>query len=310
MNRIAVWKRSRTDFVRMGGLRRLVNRVGMERRPTGYVYVALGALVIAGAVYCLFRPSTTLALTALSALPFVYALSEAMSEREKMVWAVVSVALILGVGRGLAKEQKEHDENNRQINAQFSETKEAIGATIHQEQQQFSQTMGQFVQATQRLSHIADLEQENLNIETGGNSYLWYEPMLDVFGDNAIAEYKNSVLLQAFPKVFGHYTIPYAHVEVVGPTGWTIGGASGVPPIEYQGMRPNELARSRQGLSIKFYPKGAQAVFHVFINTANGSYDEIIILNKNAKGSWDMNAKLYRGTEKKPLYALTPKPHS
>lgn len=71
--------------------------------------------------------------------------------------------------------------------------------------------------------------------------------------------------------------------------------------LEFPGIAPNELARSRQGVSIQFKPGNAnQAVGHIFINTSNGSYDEIIDMEE-VGDTWEYDARLFRGTQKQPL---------
>jgi hypothetical protein len=71
--------------------------------------------------------------------------------------------------------------------------------------------------------------------------------------------------------------------------------------MEYQGFAPNELARSRQSLSIKYaQEKNTKEVFHIFINTPNGSYEERILIEKIGE-QWEFGARLYKAGKKKPL---------
>jgi hypothetical protein len=126
-----------------------------------------------------------------------------------------------------------------------------------------------------------------------------------VVGPDSVPQYKNSVILKGIPLVFGHYPLPFAHVEIFGPMGWMVGGAASTPALEYSAMRPNELARSRQGFELQFRPGNeTQEISHVFINTPNASYEERVVMDKVGEG-WEFDARLFKAASKTPIKVLT-----
>jgi hypothetical protein len=213
---------------------------------------------------------------------------------EKFCWILVMTVLMVAEINNLYIAEADQLLKFQQTSGALDDTKSGLEATKN----------GLERTSSGLSSTAADLK-DLIGKTTGGASYLWYEPTVMAIGENALEGYKNTVIVNAFPRVFGHYSLPFAHVEVVGPEGWVFGGASPNPSLEYQAIGPNELLRSRQGMSVK-YPqaKHTNDTIHVLINTSNGSYEELIRVEKIGE-KWVFGARLYKVGKKAPLRTVT-----
>jgi hypothetical protein len=220
-----------------------------------------------------------------------------MGRKEKAAWTLCMFVLLLAELKSLYQDRGEHDreqsESRARSEASFQSIAGGIRESLAESERQFAATMA-------RSNGILSGVNEGIKTQIGGDSFLWYEPTVVAIGDNALPEYKNSLILNAYPLVIGKYSLPFAHVEVLGPKGYLIGGGSGVSSVEYQGMRPSEVLRSRQGLSFKFYPDSDDLFFQIFTNLANGSYSELIELKKVGE-RWEYESRIYRASGRTPL---------
>lgn len=125
-----------------------------------YWIALVGSLT--AAIYLLMSPSTTWALAILAVPPIAVILRQFMTEKQKALWAVISILLIVGVHRGLSKDQRDQAAAQNRVVTSFQEIGQQIGNSNDQNQKQFAQTMTKFSQATTELGRIVNLESENL----------------------------------------------------------------------------------------------------------------------------------------------------
>lgn len=261
---------------------------------------------LVGASFALFvwftwhLPPSGYGVVAMAVVAGIMAIRPEMGGWERSLWFVVLVCFAIIEIRAINHDREqaagEFTEIVSGLKTSVDQGKTAIvglETTIKEGREHFDTTM-------QRSGAIMNGVGRSINTMTGGDSYLWFEPSVIVMGDNALPEYRNSVIVQAYPEVIGHYAIPIVHVEVFGPRGWVTGGT--VPAKEYQNFRPGELLRSREGVSVKFFPAPSEtsATVRIFINLPTVSCDEVIELEK-INGTWEFAGRLYRGGAKKPL---------
>jgi hypothetical protein len=221
----------------------------------------------------------------------------------RMSWIAMLFLLLAVEYRAIDKDRADfvRDEASRrkEENQKFSDIGESITTNV---QKLLDHSELEFAATMARSDRILNGVNDTVKTETGGDSYLWYEPRVTAIGEDALEGYKNTVILTAFPRVIGHYSLPVVHVEVFGgPYGWIIGGGSSTPGLEYQLFSPKELARSRQSLSIKYAQENnAKELFHVSINAPNGSYEEQILVEKFGE-NWEFGARLFKAGNTKPL---------
>jgi hypothetical protein len=213
--------------------------------------------------------------------------------REKALWILGITILIVAEITNLYHEARMQEERFQKITSDLEAAIGGLNTTIVENQKHFDATM-------RRSDEIMTGVAKVFSIQTGGDSYLWYDLTILSIGSDALEGYKNSLIVQGFPRVVGHYALPSAHVEVTGPMGWVIGGPTSTPSIEYQDLKPNELVRSRQGFSIKSALNPAKQVFHVLINTSNGSYEQVILVEKIGE-QWEFGTRIYKAPRGKPL---------
>ena len=140
---------------------------------------------------------------------------------------------------------------------------------------------------------IADLSRQSLALTTGGRSYLYFEPQ--ILGDlptevDAGAIPKGSLILSAFPKFIGKFPLHNVYVSTFGPMGH-------LPDLDYQTMFPGELGRPRQFMQFGFKPDRPKQIWHISINTSNGSYYQTIFVEKIDE-HWVCASRFGRANEK------------
>jgi hypothetical protein len=107
-----------------------------------YWSALLGSVAIA--ISTLVFPFTVLALTALTVPPIAVVIRATMSEREKAAWVVLTIVLILGVGRGLVHDEQQNRNAQEVILRNFDSVVAGLNQTMTQNQQNFQATMSQF----------------------------------------------------------------------------------------------------------------------------------------------------------------------
>jgi hypothetical protein len=148
------------------------------RTPGITTPIYFGALIgsFAAGICFLILPSTVLALTFLAVPPIAAMLREKMDERERLVWVLVSILLILAVGRGLKNDEKKNQEAQQKIADSFKEIGDGVKTAITQNSAILQQTQASLVQ-TEKIGQLAE---ENLENVTGGNSYAYVTPQMGI----------------------------------------------------------------------------------------------------------------------------------
>jgi hypothetical protein len=189
-----------------------------------------------------------------------------------------SFVLLLLEVKSVYQDRAEHDREQATARAEqlseFGKIAKGIDTTIENSQRQFEVTVSEL---------------------TGGSSYFYYECQMlagpieiDIPGAK-----KGSMLLNAYPRLTGSYSLHNLHVEAIGPTGR-------LPSIDYGTFAPGELGRSRYGLSLPFLPDKPKQFFSIFINSSNGSYGQVILVEK-IDDKWLWASRLYKGASHKPF---------
>ena len=198
--------------------------------------------------------------------------------RERAVWTAVMFALVLLEMKSIYQDRDVHDREQKTARKeqldQFSKIADRMDKNLENSQRQFEVTVSEL---------------------TGGSSYFYYECQMlggpieiDVPGAK-----KGAMLLNAYPRLAGSYPMHNLHVETIGPAGR-------LPSIDYGTFSPGELGRSRYGLSLSFMPDKAKQFFSIFINSSNGSYAQIILVEK-IDDKWLWASRLYKGASRKPF---------
>jgi hypothetical protein len=150
----------------------------------------------------------------------------AMRPMHKAIYFLLIVALMFVENRAIDKDRRDFADaeecRRKDENQQFSSIGDSITVNVRK---LLDHSDLEFAKTMDRSNRILAGVDDSIKTETGGDSYLWYQPMVGAFGENAMEGYKNTVILSAYPRVIGHYALPVAHVEVFGgPYGWIIGG--------------------------------------------------------------------------------------
>lgn len=232
-------------------------RYGVE--PSSCIYALFGVFAAGGAIFCLISPSTTLALTALSALPFVYVLGPEMREKEKMIWAAVSLVLILGVGRGLQKDERDNHNAQDRVAASFRQVGDGVTQAIQQNQA----IMEQADATLRETRQVGKLAAENLQDVTGGDSYPYAVPQGQgpTFG---------LVLHNAGGNILSNISMTIARTQ---DTDW---GNELLNPIMIGTIAGYGFAPVPRILSPVVEPKSGIDDFWIFIYAPNGMADEML----------------------------------
>ena len=167
----------------------------------------------------------------------------------------------------------------------------------------------------QKISHDLDLTAQGLketaagirdsvsrmnelwNETTGSNSYMYFEisfvggPLgIDVPGEPS--QKKGMMIVGTIPVFVGQYPLHNVYLFTVGP-----GSRS---TIDYGTVFPRELGRPRPSPELSFWPDKNEQNFFFFINTSNGSYEEMILIKKFGP-KWLWAYRFYKYGVTKPL---------
>ena len=174
-------------------------------------------------------------------------------------------------------------------NNHFQNIVNQLTTSIEQNQMHFDATMN-------RSNAILSDLSNSINLQTGGNGYIYFEPL--VLGDkptemaDSIAP-KGSMIANGYMKCVGKFPLHNVYVLTFGPLGK-------LPDIDYETVFCKELGRPRQGLTLVFQPDKPQQRWNVFINTSNGSYSQIIVIERFGE-HWAWASRLTKYGDKKPL---------
>jgi hypothetical protein len=268
----------------------------------GIALLTLGIL-LAGA-FTIWTQSPGVSVAVMGAVAAAMAARTKATGLEKAAWMLLIAALLVTEVLAIRKDRKEHDDAWAQLLGEevaarteaknnFAGIGRGIQATIQKSDEHFDKTM-------KRSDKIMGEVDASIKTQTGADSYLYYECQIlggpieiDVPGAR-----KGSMILNAYPRLVGHYALHNLHVEVVGPTGWLIGGPK--PGLDYGTFGPAELGRSREGLTLSFTPDKPKQFFNVFINASNGSFGQVILVQKIGD-HWLWASRLYKGSRKTPV---------
>jgi hypothetical protein len=161
-----------------------LSKVPISRvRKTVYLIAACGSVV--ATFYCLIFPSTALALAILTIPPIAAILRDAMGDKEKLAWVVISILLILGVARGLKKDGRDNRDAQLTIANSFKVVGDDVGIAIRQNDLIMRQAETA-LEATRQVGQLASQNlqktQENLNYSTGGDEFCFLVPMAPHIG--------------------------------------------------------------------------------------------------------------------------------
>jgi hypothetical protein len=221
-----------------------------------------------------------------------------MERRHKAIWLAIVLALFYLEDKAIDEDRSESE--TRQQEALRLEQRQ-FAKVLADSQQHFDETLGEMRDLEGTSKQTLSLSGTALRQITGGSSYLYYEcqmPLGPIEMDVPGAK-KGSMILNGVPRLVGRYPLHNVHIEVAGPTGWVIGGPA--PALEYGTFGPEELGRSRAGLQLAFMPDNPKQFFAVFINTSNGSYDQIILVRKFGD-RWLWASRLYKMPSRLPIH--------
>lgn len=125
----------------------------------------------AAAFFLLGFPSTTWAFAVLAVPPIAAILREKMGEKQKAAWVLVSMLLIVGVYRGLRKDQRDQEAAQQQIVRSFEKIGEQINQANAQNQQHFDRTLDSMKNITSLSSKALSTSSSALLQITGGGSF-------------------------------------------------------------------------------------------------------------------------------------------
>jgi hypothetical protein len=179
------------------------------------VYWVAASASVAITFYCLIFPSTVLALAVLTIPPIAAILRDAMGDKEKLAWMIISILLILGVARGLKKDEKDNRDAQQTIANSFKEVGNGVSTAIHQNELIMTQAEA-VLEATQRAGNLASQnlqkEREVLNYSTGGDEFCFLVPMAPHIGSPPTP----NGMWPVYVSNSGSVPLPFCDIRIIG----------------------------------------------------------------------------------------------
>lgn len=216
---------------------------------------------------------------------------------DKSVWMLLMGAFLVLEFKAINEDRRIQDETHRnELAAQAKANQNTITTILNTANEQSAQNQRQFKQTLDQMKGVATTSQHALNFMTGGDSYLDFG-CTDIVGPSEIALQglpKGVMVGSCIPELHGQFPLQ-VHVSMFGP------GPMGRWERDYGTVYPLELGKSREGLTLMFYPEDKKvAVFVVLITTSNGNYGQTIIVKKvGARWLWASRYYKHEGNKTK-----------
>jgi hypothetical protein len=104
---------------------------------------------------------------------------------------------------------------------------------------------------------------------------------------------KGMMLVGTVPHFIGEYPLHNVYLSVHGPLGL-------YNRIDYGTMFPNELGRPRESPTLPFWPDKPKQLFFLFISTSNGSYGQVVLVQKFGD-QWLWATRFSKEGRKRPI---------
>jgi hypothetical protein len=233
------------------------------------------------------------------AVAFIAGAAAAMSVHDDMkgwqkgLWMLIIGAFLITELRAISKDRAEIQHQaivDRQ--AQYS----AFAVVLQKQNEQFAATGRGFSSTYTRVDgvlkttqQVAELSKENLSNITGGNSYLYFEPILPpLVGLPQLP--KNWIEVNAFPKLVGEFPLHGVIVMVSCPNGRL------PETVNLETVYPLRIGRPTQGLNLQFPASQSDRVMSCLleITTSNGSFSQNVHFLKSAnRWTWNSTIRKY-----------------
>jgi hypothetical protein len=215
----------------------------------------------------------------------VMALHEGPTRLEKFCWVLCITAFMVAEIRNLYTADQENAHTFGKISDSLDATKRGLEATKNG-----------LDQTAVKIGETATGIQALHNEATGGDS-LFYFDVAEITGpfDIDSGSIKKGMMFgNTVPHFVGKYPLSNVSVSTFGPFGYARN------ELEYGTIRAHQLGKPIAAPYLYFWPDKEQQDFVFFINTSNGSYNQVIIVKKLG-GKWLWASRLSKYGRKQPL---------
>jgi hypothetical protein len=189
---------------------------------------------------------------------------------EKFLWIILATALTVAEIRSLYVADEQQTIRNEKVSTDLQVTKDGIKA------------------ATDDLKATGDGIRSIVSELTGADSYIYLD-VTDISGPlgmDAGVMKKGMMMANTSRHFVGKYPLHDVHLSEFGPFGLS-------SDINYGTVYSGEIGKPFESPYIYFYPNGSKFVFHFFITTSNGSYNQNVLV-KQYGGKWLWGSRLFK----------------
>jgi hypothetical protein len=223
--------------------------------------------------------------TIMGVVTAMMAFQEHPNKWEKCLWILCITAFMVAEIRNLYIADQENTATFTRISTGLDATKTGLDST----KKDLDETGRKIKETTTGIQTL-------YNEATGGDSLFYFDisGINGPFGMDSGGIKRGMMLGTTAPHFEGRYPLGNVLVSTFGPFGYVHSD------LDYGTMRPHQLGKSILAPYFYFYPDKEKQDFVFFINTSNGSYSQVIIVEKVAD-KWLWASRLTKYGRKQPI---------